>query len=123
MGHKPVNYEISSSFALNGAGCPGLRGGVAAAGTGLLELGGLGRRRRGSVRSPGLQARLGALFRTCVWRREVWVRASDVMAGVAQPSDAVGRVGRWGSGPARTGNQENNVRAAKHAPRSAGSPR
>lgn len=31
-----------------------------------------------------------------------------------------GQAGRWGSGPARTGNQENYMRAGKHAPQSAG---
>jgi len=66
------------SFALNGAECPGLGAGVTAAGTRLLERGGFGGRRKESVRSPVLRARLGTLFRTCVWRRDVWVTHSDV---------------------------------------------
>ncbi|TNN75662.1 hypothetical protein EYF80_014025 [Liparis tanakae] len=72
------NHERTVSFALNGAECPGLGAGVAAAGTGLLERGGFGGRRKGSVRSPVLRARLGTRFRTCVWRRDVWVTHSDV---------------------------------------------
>lgn len=52
-------------FALNGAGCAGMRDVVAAAGTGHLEQGRLGGRHGGGVR---FRARLCALFRTNIWR-------------------------------------------------------
>lgn len=60
-------------FALNGAGCAGMRGGVAAAGTGHLEQGRLGGRHGGGV---WFRARLCALFRTSIWReRDVEMRS------------------------------------------------
>lgn len=62
-------------FALNGAGCAGMRGGVAAAGTGHLKQGRLGGRHGGGV---WFRARLCALFRTSIWRERSHVEVRSL---------------------------------------------